>query len=565
MVICTKCGQTNDRGDGFCGRCGAFLEWTGQPAGAPETPPPVTPAAGRSSRRAPPERPAAERAVVATLSAATVKVEPGGLAVLGVEVRNRGRTVDQLTVEVLGAAAAWSSVDPSTLNLLPDMVATATVSFSPPRSSAVRAGAIPFGIGVRSHERPDASVVEHGVVEVAPFVEYETELAPRILRGGQSVATRLKAANSGNVPLSLALDADDPEMALRFRLAPAALRIDPGGSGEVAVQVRSRKTFRSGPPQARPFRVLVTPADGPRRSLEGTFFQTAKPRRRWPFAVGLLALAIAGVAIANPFRGFSWGSLTAGGGAAPSPPTNQPPAEPTLAPAEPTPAPAEPTPAPAQRTPEPAQRTPEPAEPTPTREPTPQPAAWWQEVWDVAAKQGIDLGSPSAEGTTAENLRYQEFTNGAICERPTSMFAISEAIWRKWKSLGGGPGPAADLGYPSGPLLGPDLDQRHQQFDNGAIFWSRDSDVHAVYGRAWDWWMELVRRDGGDVGRVGETGLVGKLGYPTSDVAPNPSGGSAIDLQGGRLGVDQNGTGWTCFWGTADGQRVCLFMVLINP
>jgi hypothetical protein len=55
MVICTKCGQTNDRGDAFCGRCGAFLEWTGQPAGAPETPPPVTPTAGRSSRRVPPE------------------------------------------------------------------------------------------------------------------------------------------------------------------------------------------------------------------------------------------------------------------------------------------------------------------------------------------------------------------------------------------------------------------------------------------------------------------------------------------------------------------------------
>jgi len=346
MIICTKCGQANGRDDTFCGRCGAFLEWTGQAAAAPDAPRAVTPTPGPPPRRVLPEPQAAERAVVATLSATTVKVEPGGQAVLGVEVRNRGRTVDRLTLEVLGPAAAWSAVDPPTLNLLPDMAAKATVTFGPPRSPGVPAGSVPFGLGVRSRERPDASVIERGVAEVAPFVEYETSLAPSILRGGRSATARATASNRGNAPISLSLSADDPEMALAFRLTPAALRVEPGASAEASVQVRPRRAFRSGSPRARPFRVLVTAEDGARRGLDGTFVQIAARPRWWLAALGLLALAVVGVVIANPFSAIDLGGfLPTDGAQTPAPPSAQPPGEtaqpqPTERPGEPgTPSP----------------------------------------------------------------------------------------------------------------------------------------------------------------------------------------------------------------------------------
>lgn len=44
-VICRRCGVANTAGDQFCGSCGAFLEWEGDPteAPAPATPEPATP------------------------------------------------------------------------------------------------------------------------------------------------------------------------------------------------------------------------------------------------------------------------------------------------------------------------------------------------------------------------------------------------------------------------------------------------------------------------------------------------------------------------------------------
>jgi len=276
MIICTKCGQQADQGETFCRRCGAFLEWTGAPATPPEAPPPVVPAA------TPPRRVSAEPElggppVVATLSASSVRVEPGSQARVTVEVRNRGRTVDQLALEVRGPAAAWVSVEPARLNLMPDMSAVATVLFRPPRTSGVPAGGYQADVAVSSREHPDASVVDRVVVEVAPFIAFETTLAPSILRGAAATAARLHVTNGGNVPVELSLGGEDPEMAFSFGIDPPALRVDPGGTADALVVVKPRDPLQSGPERTRPFRVLVTAGDGSRRVLDGTFVQAPVP------------------------------------------------------------------------------------------------------------------------------------------------------------------------------------------------------------------------------------------------------------------------------------------------
>jgi hypothetical protein len=38
-LVCRRCGFTNVPGDQFCGSCGAFLEWEGEPSGQPAPPP----------------------------------------------------------------------------------------------------------------------------------------------------------------------------------------------------------------------------------------------------------------------------------------------------------------------------------------------------------------------------------------------------------------------------------------------------------------------------------------------------------------------------------------------
>src|SRR5205085_1351849 len=55
----------------------------------------------------------------ASLSPASVTVEPGRSATCTLRVRNTGTVVDQLTLDVLGDAAAWATVSPPTLSLFP--------------------------------------------------------------------------------------------------------------------------------------------------------------------------------------------------------------------------------------------------------------------------------------------------------------------------------------------------------------------------------------------------------------------------------------------------------------
>ena len=553
MIVCTKCGQQNEGGATFCARCSAFLEWTGERVEEPPAPGPVTPQPASPSRRVPPSPIPVppDRVVRTTLSNAVQAVDPGSQAVFALEVRNLGPTVDRLTIEVLGDAAAWAEVDPPALNLMPGTSGTAAVRFRPPRNSSVRAGEVSFGVGIRSVEHPGASVVERGVIRITSFSEFEVDLAPRVRRGRRGGSFTVRAANNGNVPISLALAGSDPETTLRFRFRPATVQVEPGATALASVAVSAGGAFLFGSRRSRPFQIAATPANQPRRTLDGTLQQTALIPLWIPATLVLGAAAIGLVVVANPLGGRPLAAASTQAPVTAAPPTQAPPTQAPVTAAPPTPEP--PTHAPVTAAPP----TPEP--------PTPEPVAWWQDAFDAAAAQGIDLGPPAAEGTTAENLRYEEFRNGAICERTNGTYAMSDAIWRKWKTLGGGPGPAQDLGYPVSPLLGPDPGHRRQLFDTGAIFWSAESDVHSVSGQVWAWWVELVRRNGGDVGQPAETGLVGSLGYPLGDSSPDGSGGLSIELQDGRLGVDKDGNGWTCSYGLMDGQRVCISILPILP
>jgi hypothetical protein len=183
-------------------------------------------------------------------------------------------------------------------------------------------------------------------------------------------------------------------------------------------------------------------------------------------------------------------------------------------------------------------------EPPPTLDPG-APVAWWQDAVDAAAERGIVLGAVVAEGTTDDNLPYAEFGNGSVVQRVYDAYWMSDDIWRAWRALGGGPGPAQLLGYPTSTLLGPDLAARRQLFDDGAIYWTAATGAHAVHGPVWDWWRTLVGERGGDVERPGESGLVEPLGHPIGDVRTDANG-AWIELEAGRIGVFDDGERWAC-------------------
>ena len=196
----------------------------------------------------------------ATLLEGAAAVEPGAEAAVRVRVRNTGPVVDQFALQVLGDAAGWAVVEPATLSLFPGAEEVATVRFRPPRSPAVAAGEVPFGIRVASHEDPQGGAVEEGTLSVAAFRQTAVELTPRTSRGSRSAAHELAIDNHGNAPVEVGVQGSDPDGALRFGFRPASQVIGPGRAGFVRVRVAARRTFLSGPPRSLPFQLQVLPA-----------------------------------------------------------------------------------------------------------------------------------------------------------------------------------------------------------------------------------------------------------------------------------------------------------------
>lgn len=204
-----------------------------------------------------------------------VTATPGAPAMASVRLRNSGAVVDQFSISVLGDAQAWAKVDPPVVSLFPGAEGTATITFTPPRSPAVRAGRLPFGVRVESREDPAGSTVEEGTVEVGSFSEVTAELVPRTSRGSTGATHDLAVDNRGNIPLSAALSAADPDRLLEFDVRPAALNAEPGTAGFSKIRVSPKKRFWRGASINRPFSVQVALPEGlAPLSVDGALLQT---------------------------------------------------------------------------------------------------------------------------------------------------------------------------------------------------------------------------------------------------------------------------------------------------
>ncbi len=212
-------------------------------------------------------------ASIVKLPSDVVQVVPGSEATIPVTVRNTGTVVDQFTIEVLGEAAAWATVQPPTLSLFPGAEGKAVVTFAPPRVASVPAGPLVFGIRVASHEDPTGSTVEEGNLNVAVFADTFAELLPRTSAGSRSASHSLAIDNRGNAALNATVAGTDPDNLLNIAAKPAGLVVDPGTAAFASIHVSPRKSFWRGQPKTRPFKLQVESPDGAPLVLDGTMLQ----------------------------------------------------------------------------------------------------------------------------------------------------------------------------------------------------------------------------------------------------------------------------------------------------
>jgi hypothetical protein len=202
-------------------------------------------------------------------------VAPGGEATFVVRLRNTGTVVEQFTVELVGDTVPWATVTPPSVSMFPGTESEVAVSIRPPRSSAVRAGAVAFGVKVASGVDPSWSVVEEGSVDVERFVEVTAEMLPRTAPGRRSAAYELAIDNRGNSPLMATIEGVEPDQQLQVLVEPSAVSAEAGTTILTKVRVRPKERFRLGPPRTRPFNVVVHPEGGTDVSVDAAFVQEA--------------------------------------------------------------------------------------------------------------------------------------------------------------------------------------------------------------------------------------------------------------------------------------------------
>ena len=230
----------------------------------------------------------------ATLSTAGLSVAPGEAATCTVTIRNGGPVVDQFAVDVVGDASGWTTAEPPTVNVMPGETVSVAVRFAPPRSSAVPAGVVPFGVRVFSSEDPAGSVVEEGTVHVEPFTDVTAEIVPSKAEGSRKADFEVAVDNRGNHPVDVELNALDPEDELELALERDRVQLRPGTAAFVRMRARPRKRFLRGQPVRHRFKVFVLPASVDRLEVEGTMVQRqTMPKWLIPALAALLVLAAA--------------------------------------------------------------------------------------------------------------------------------------------------------------------------------------------------------------------------------------------------------------------------------
>jgi len=231
---------------------------------------------------------------VVLLDKERIDIEPGGEARISVSVRNPTTIVEEYAVEILGPAAAWGTVEPPRLNVMPGSNATTTVVLSPPRVPPPEAGDTPFALRCVSQLDRSHSTVVEADVNMGGYKELLLQVAPTTSKGIGRGKHRVVLINRGNLADRVRLSATDSADELRFKFDRDIVDVPAMGQVEAKLTARPQATFLKGQPKQHRFEVaygpiLPVPGEEPEtRPTAATYVQ--KP---WlsPAIVALLALA----------------------------------------------------------------------------------------------------------------------------------------------------------------------------------------------------------------------------------------------------------------------------------
>jgi hypothetical protein len=172
----------------------------------------------------------------ALLANSEVTASPGQPFSLGLEVSNTEEVIDAVSVSVSGLPGATVTTVPGELALFPGTSGTTVVTVELP--AGFPAGRHEATVEARARVSADEAASCQFVLDVEPVSRATLSVSPLTRTGTRKSRFSLSVENGGNTSLDVALDASDPERALRLQCIPGKVSMAPGSSAEILLAVQ---------------------------------------------------------------------------------------------------------------------------------------------------------------------------------------------------------------------------------------------------------------------------------------------------------------------------------------
>jgi beta-lactam-binding protein with PASTA domain len=191
-----------------------------------------------------------------------VGVEPGQRARVLALVRNQSGIVDNYELSVRGLPNDWWSIYPSTVYLVPFGTSgtyeqEVEIHFHPPRAAEAEARIWELEVAGESkaYNRQAAAAALH--LGIQPFEEFKTKLSPERASGRKKAEYNVAVKNTANAPVTVAMDAADPDNELEYKFNPATMEIPPGQSIDSKMLVKPPRQKWIGRPEEKRIQVFT--------------------------------------------------------------------------------------------------------------------------------------------------------------------------------------------------------------------------------------------------------------------------------------------------------------------
>ncbi len=230
-----------------------------------------------------------------------LRAAPAETVQMALSVFNTSDIIDGFDITVIGADQSWVVAEPDWISLFPDSEGSVILKVTLPADFP--AGPHELGIKVTSRTTNEVFAVGAVAVEVSEKTAARVDVEPDTILTGRRGRFSVLVHNDGNVPLDVAIDAEDDGNVLAYDVTPARVQLGPGQSRTCQLVVTAPRPI-TGTPAVRPFIVsiagpgveLATPATIssrpwiPRWLL--SFLAIALLLGLWAFIVGLAIDAI---------------------------------------------------------------------------------------------------------------------------------------------------------------------------------------------------------------------------------------------------------------------------------